>query len=245
MNLLKITILFLASMSIATAWAEEKKPQKILIIEDYFFRKLPVAASEVTGVSMISTPAGTTATGITLANPLPESALKYAVPADSVPEADELRQRFAEAQVLAVRPSVEKTVEEGTHFPAFEAYDLDGRKWTDADISGKAMVLNLWFTGCGPCRAEMPELSQWKDEMPDVMFFSATYETAERARPVLEKEGFNWIHLVNDNQFRNWIGGQGYPMTIVVDKTGIITHVEYGTSPVQREELKRQIEAVR
>lgn len=245
MDLLKITILLLAAMSIATAYPEDKKSQKILIIEDYFFRKLPVASSEVTGVSMISTPSGTKATGITLANPLPQAALKYAVPSDSVPEADELKQRFAEAKVMFLRPSVEKTVETGTKFPMFEAYDMDGHKWTDADISGKAMVLNLWFTGCGPCCAEMSELSQWKDEMPDVMFFSATYENAERARPVIEKHGFNWIHLVNDNQFKNWIGGQGYPMTIVVDKSGIITHVEYGTSAVQREELKKQIEAVR
>lgn len=65
------------------------------------------------------------------------------------------------------------------------------------------MVLNLWFTGCAPCRAEMPILSTWKDEMPDVMFFSSTYEDAEKAKPVLEQQKFNWIPLINDKQFKN------------------------------------------
>jgi hypothetical protein len=91
----------------------------------------------------------------------------------------------------------------------------------------------------------MPELSQWKDEMPDVMFFSATYEDAATARPVLEKVGFNWIPIVNDTQFREWIDSRGYPLTIVVDKTGVITHIEHGTSPLQREVLKRKIQDVR
>jgi hypothetical protein len=62
---------------------------------------------------------------------------------------------------------------------------------------------------------------------------------------VIEKQGFNWIPLVNDTQFKEWIDDSGYPMTIVVDKAGTITHIEHGTSPVQREQLKQQIQSVR
>jgi len=218
---------------------------QILIIEDYFFNELPVSFSEITGMSMIATPNGTKAMGITLANPLPEAALKYAVADDSIPEAAELKQRFAEAKIRRISVSKEEKINVGDIFPEFSATDIEGNIWTNANVAGKPMVLNLWFTGCGPCRAEMSELSRWKDEMPDVMFFSATYEDAERARPVLEKEEFNRIALVNDTQFKEWIGGQGYPMTIVVNKAGTISHIEYGTSPVQREELKKKIEAIR
>jgi hypothetical protein len=62
---------------------------------------------------------------------------------------------------------------------------------------------------------------------------------------VIEKQDFNWIPLVNDTQFKEWIDDSGYPMTIVVDKSGTITHIEHGTSPVQREQLKQQIQSVR
>ena len=117
--------------------------------------------------------------------------------------------------------------------------------WTHEDVKGKVMVLNLWFTGCGPCRKEMPELSTWKDEMPDVMFFSSTYETAEIAKRVLDKVHFNWIPLVNDTQFHKFIGNNGYPLTIVVDKSGKIAAFEYGTSPEQRASLKNKISELR
>jgi hypothetical protein len=81
--------------------------------------------------------------------------------------------------------------------------------------------------------------------MPDVMFFSVTYEDAKRARPVLEQQRFNWIHLVDDKQFCKWIDSTGYPLTLVVDKSGVIVHIEHGTSPVQREVLKKKIQEVR
>lgn len=136
-------------------------------------------------------------------------------------------------------------IKDGDVFPDFSAVDITGKKWTNADIKGKIMVLNLWFTGCATCRKEMPELSTWKDEMPDVMFFSSTYESPEVARQVLDNVKFNWIHLVNDTRFKNFIGNNGYPLTIVVDKYGKIAAFKYGTSPEQRESLKNKISKLR
>lgn len=132
-------------------------------------------------------------------------------------------------------------INEGDKFPEFSATDINGKIWTNADVKGKVMVLNLWFTGCRPCRAEMPELSKWKDEMPDAMFFSATYESAEIARPIIEKQGFNWIHLIDNTQFKEFVGNNGYPMTIIVDKAGVVSMIEFGTSPTQRIKLKKEI----
>ncbi len=103
------------------------------------------------------------------------------------------------------------------------------------------MVLNLWFSGCGPCRAEMPELSEWKKTIPDVMFFASTYEDPETVRYVLDRTEFNWIQLVQDTQFFKWTGTKGYPLTLIVDKSGIVSHVEYGTSSAKREALRQKI----
>jgi thiol-disulfide isomerase/thioredoxin len=198
-------------------------------------------------MKMIATASGTKAILFQLAHPLPEAALKYALAAADVPDAAELLKQAQGTKLRSVtvaQPSSAK-IAVGDRFPQFTATDIDGRKWTNADVEGKALVLNLWFTGCGPCRAEMPELSQWKTEMPDVMFFAATYEDAATARPVVERQGFNWIQLVGDTQFKEWIDESGYPLTVVVDKAGNVTHVEHGTSPVQRETLKQKIQEVR
>lgn len=77
------------------------------------------------------------------------------------------------------------------------------------------------------------------------MFFSATFEKPEMARPVLEKMGFNWIALVNDSQFTKFLGSHGYPLTVVIDKNGNIAQVEYGTSPAKRNKLKQTIQSLR
>lgn len=247
MKLNKIIIAIIAA-SVSTAYAQEtKKPDMIYIVEGLFFKEIPIDHSLLNGSMSIQTANGTKASGMILKEPLPEDARKFAIPMDEIPEADILLEMFNEKQRSIIRFSVskEELLKVGDRFPSFIAKDIDGKEWKNADTDGKVMVLNCWFTGCGPCRAEMPELSQWKNEMPDVMFFSSTYERPKTALPVLEKSGFNWIHLVNDTQFKTYIGNNGYPMTIVVDKNGVIAQIEYGTSPLKREKLKNTIQSLR
>lgn len=234
----------------AASWAQSpSKSDKIIVIDGYLFREMPVATHYIAKMHLLRTPSGASAVGFELTEPLPEKALKYAIPVGQVPEGEWLLKSYDEQKAAGEGRSISfggtPMLKEGTAFPAFSATDIDGRVWTNADVEGKVMVLNLWFTGCGPCRAEMPELSGWKDEMPDVMFFSSTYEDAERARPVLEERRFNWIPIVNDRQFKKFVGDNGYPVTIIVDRTGTVSRVEYGTSPVQREELKQHIRSLR
>lgn len=183
--------------------------------------------------------------GITLT----EEMMTTAIPIDEVEEGHELLRRYKDQIERNKNRRIPATpgpqIRVGDRFPKFSATDIDGHVWTNADVEGKVMVLNLWFTGCGPCRAEMPELSEWKDEMPDVMFFSSTYESPEVARQVLDKGIFNWIPLVNDRQFCDFLGDTGYPFNVVVDKTGHVVAVVPGTSIEKRESLKRAIMSVR
>lgn len=252
MNRLKILIISLFLL-IGVVYAQNSK--KIIILNGYFFNELPAAVknnqfSQDMKLFTIKTPNGTSA--VCMVAPsinLSEESLQYAIPVESVPEGEELLRRYNEQKdekgISFTMGASTPTIKIGDKFPEFTANDIDGKTWTNADITGKVAVFNLWFTGCGPCRKEMPELSTWKDEMPDVMFFSSTYETPDVARQVLDKVNFNWIPLVNDKQFKEWIGSNGYPLTIVVDKSGNITDFEYGTSPEQRASLKSKISELR
>lgn len=244
--LLLMAVVCIVAMS-AQDTAQKKKTKRIFIIEGLFFNEIPVDYSLTSGLISIKTANGTSAYGMLLKKPLPEEAKKFAVPSDSIPEADVLLAQFEEKKSTAISYSIarEETVKAGDKFPKFEATDIDGRVWTNADVKGKVMVLNCWFTGCGPCRKEMPELSKWKDEMPDVMFFSSTYEDKATAMPVLEAQGFNWIAIINDKEFKKMVGNNGYPLTIVVDKEGVIRQVEWGSTPTQHESLKQTIQSLR
>ena len=63
-------------------------------------------------------------------------------------------------------------------------------------VKGRVMVINLWSSGSGPGRAEMPILSEWKEQLPGVMFFSATYHDAETAKRITDTHHFTWTHLI-------------------------------------------------
>ena len=129
----------------------------------------------------------------------------------------------------------------GELFPSFRETDIDGRIWTNDSVRGRVMVLNLWYSGCGSCRAEMPELSTWKEQMPEVMFFSATFHDAETAKRITDKHHFTWTHLVEAKDMMSWIGTEGFPLTIVVDKQGIVRYAVHGTSEEKRAELVAKI----
>lgn len=248
--------LSLSLLMIACVVISARATDKIIILNGYFFNELPAAVNNQgfpkdLKIYSIETPEETRALG--LYSPsllLSEEVLKLAIPKENIKEGSELLRRYNDliensgSSKLSLESST-PLLKVGKKFPEFSATDISGKRWTNADIDGKIMVLNLWFTGCGPCRKEMPELSTWKDEMPDVMFFSSTYESPEVARQVLDKINFNWIPLVNDQQFKKFIGNNGYPLTIIVDKTGVIAAFEYGTSSRQRESLKNTLYELR
>ena len=246
LRLLVFLVVFVVCM-----FVQAQQSERIIIYNGYFLKKFPAAvknnSSKDAKFFSVQTPDGTRA--LCVYSPsimLSEESLQYAIPVDSIKEGEELLRRYNDQKDVKVYiDDAISNIKAGDKFPPFSATDIDGKTWTNADVEGKVMVLNLWFTGCGPCRAEMPELSTWKDEMSDVMFFSSTYETPEIVRQVLDKVRFTWIPIVNDTQFKKWIGSKGYPLTIVVDKFGRIAAFEYGTSPKQRAALKSKIISLR
>jgi len=55
----------------------------------------------------------------------------------------------------------------GVPAPAFDTLDLDGKAQRLADHKGQVVVVNIWATWCGPCRAEMPALDRLYQEHKD------------------------------------------------------------------------------
>lgn len=237
----KATILALGLYSISLCAIAKVTPK--VYIDGYFFKEMPEKLPAKASISMIDDGNGNTILGIKYPDgtELSEEAKKHAIPFDDVHNAQIIIDKLNDLDTMYTLTKQARqsgsTIKVGDKFPAFKAEDIDGRVWTENDIKGKVMVLNLWFSGCGPCRAEMPELSTWKDKYPQVLFFSSSFHDAETTRKITSQHNFNWIHLINDETFLAWLDGKGYPMTIITDHNGIIRHIENGTTPVQREKL--------
>ena len=246
MNKKTIIIALLAIVALAGQAQEERIDTVIpkFLSNGYFFREMPTLPDGEKTMSRLKDKEGNSIIVINVNATLPKSVIRKAIPRELVHNADQFLNGL---NIMATMKELTQagvksdgtfySPQPGELFPAFSEKDMEGRTWTNDSIRGRVMVLNLWYSGCGPCRAEMPELSTWKEQLPNVMFFSATFHDAETAKRITDKHHFTWTHLVEAKDMMAWIGTEGFPLTIVVDKKGIVRHAVHGTNEMKREEL--------
>ena len=118
------------------------------------------------------------------------------------------------------------------NMPQFTTKDMDGNKVTN-DIFAEydLTVVNFWATYCNPCIDELPELAEWKKELPDNVNLigllvdvdekgSEQYKLAER---IISQTGADYQHLIATEEFDDIISNLvGVPTTFFVDSTGKI-----------------------
>jgi thiol-disulfide isomerase/thioredoxin len=55
----------------------------------------------------------------------------------------------------------------GGQAPAFRLSTPSGDTVSLEEFRGRTVILNFWWSGCVPCRAEMPMLQRFADQHPD------------------------------------------------------------------------------
>src|SRR6188472_749498 len=55
----------------------------------------------------------------------------------------------------------------GKEIPELSLKTVTGEKIETKDLKGKVIVINLWFTTCHPCIAELPALNRLVEEYKD------------------------------------------------------------------------------
>lgn len=128
----------------------------------------------------------------------------------------------------------QETSENGfpVNMPEFSTTDMDGNKVTnnifaDYDLT----VVNFWATYCNPCIDELPELAEWKKELPDnVNLIGLLVDVDEKgsdqyklAEKIIKETGADYQHLIATEEFDDMISNLvGVPTTFFVDSTGKI-----------------------
>lgn len=115
--------------------------------------------------------------------------------------------------------------------PDVALHELDGRTTTLAALAGQPMVVNLWATWCGPCRAEMPMLVAASHATPGVRFvFVDQGETPASVRAFLAQERLAPAHVLIDgnNELARYYRALGYPTTLFVDASGRLQDMHTG-----------------
>lgn len=126
---------------------------------------------------------------------------------------------------------------------------IDGRGATVklADFRGKAVLVNMWATWCGPCRREMPGLDRLQADMGGDDFQVVAISTDRGGIPVAKKflddVGAKNLAPYNDRQAKlmRALGARGLPLTTLVDPAGFEIGRLAGPAKWDSEEAKNLI----
>ena len=121
--------------------------------------------------------------------------------------------------------AAQTTVGMGATAPKFNGTDLKGNPVDLDNLKGKLVILNFWFTGCAPCMQEIPELNSLVDKYKDdnsVVFLAITYDSPAQVKSFLSRKDFKFNQLAGRADVIKQYGINGYPTSMVIDKTGSI-----------------------
>ena len=103
-----------------------------------------------------------------------------------------------------------------------------GETLSSANLSGVPLVLNFWYAGCAPCRAEAPLLVKLSKEFRGKVQFVGVNvrDTAGTASAFERNFKIDYPSIIDNNSgsvvlaFTGIVTPQAGPTTLVVDKTG-------------------------
>ena len=121
-------------------------------------------------------------------------------------------------------PPIAITRFQGKSPPAVVVADRAGKAIRLSDLRGRIVIVNMWATWCGPCRAEMPTLDRLAAKYPkDLVVLAVSND--EGGWPAIDqfwKSQFPHLRvaLAPDRQLAARLGALGLPYSLIVDRDG-------------------------
>ena len=115
----------------------------------------------------------------------------------------------------------------GKEFKALEfGTALSGVIPTKSDLKGKVLLIDFWATWCGPCRAVIPEMNDWKKKFAkDLIVVGVSDETAETVQGFMTKTKMDYTVTVDAKKTMSKIlGVQGIPHVLIISQDGIVRY---------------------
>ena len=120
----------------------------------------------------------------------------------------------------------------GERLPQVTMQGLNGPSRNLADFRGTPLIINVWASWCGPCRAEMASLERlaWRDgsDYFNVIGIS-TDDFPDRAAAALKASRATITHFIDSKlRLENLLGASRLPLTVLVDADGRVIEKIYG-----------------
>lgn len=128
--------------------------------------------------------------------------------------------------VVAQIPSIgTNAVVEGTPLPDVTVQDNDGNDVALRSLAGSPMIINYWYSTCGPCRAELPGFAAVHADLGDQIRFVGMnpQDTPDVNQSFAAERGVRYELLRDpDGAYTDGIGIASAPFTVFVAADGTI-----------------------
>lgn len=131
----------------------------------------------------------------------------------------------------------------GQQLPAFKIPGYNYRVWDSDQLRGRVMVMNFWFTACGPCIKEIPLLNELATDYKynNVVFLALAPESRGLIKRFLKKNPFKYNIVPAASKYIQTMQIENFPTHILVDKNGGIREVFVGFDENIKEKLQQEI----
>jgi thiol-disulfide isomerase/thioredoxin len=120
--------------------------------------------------------------------------------------------------------------------------DFEGREINLESYRGKTLFINLWASWCGPCRAEMPHISELYKSLenePTIEFLLVGLDNdIEKSRKFLEGKSWSFPTAHASFGLNSSLQSSSIPTTLVISPAGKIIFYQEGMSNFNTDEFR-------
>lgn len=119
---------------------------------------------------------------------------------------------------------------------------FDGKQIDLESYQGKTLFINLWASWCGPCRAEMPHISELYKSVqnePNIEFLLIGLDNdIEKSRKFLDGKSWSFPTAHASYGLNQSLQSESIPTTLVVNPEGKIVFYQEGMSNFNTNEFR-------